>query len=476
MKKILVILDGIVAKKLLDRMVNSNTNDNQYDIVYLDDSILPTNKPLNFTFYNFDPTSYSKLFPLISNNFYSEVLLVLNAKDEVLNVIENIRIIKSKLDITIYDKWDLDLEDNHIQYYKALDVLSNGLLEKLPNIPVFAQNIGLREGEIMELKIPFGSSYAYRYVGSIKQKDWKIFGLYRNGKLLNVKPSLVLKPNDIIVIIGKPEILENIYSLVSKSEGQFPLPFGRNVYVHVNPLRQEDEDILALVQKAIFLHRKLHDTKLIIKMINPSTMQLNNDIKELITENDDVIFDIDYNNKRFEDTVKQDRKIYEIGLIVMCPKLLEYQNIVDSLFEVKIPVFKSGIESLESTRETLCILNDANSYEQIGSMIFDISKQMKTNVKVFNMDPIGDSKDTSLIEHFENLATIFAQEIKVISDEKNPIKELQKEENILHILPLKKDLFKTRYFKFATLDTDLLSYDNYKHNQILIPVIENNQD
>ncbi|GAB1465182.1 hypothetical protein MASR2M54_06820 [Aliarcobacter cryaerophilus] len=41
MKKILIILDGIVAKKLLQRIVESNTGDNNYDVVYMNDVILP---------------------------------------------------------------------------------------------------------------------------------------------------------------------------------------------------------------------------------------------------------------------------------------------------------------------------------------------------------------------------------------------------------------------------------------------------
>ena len=45
MKKILIILDGIVAKKLLQRIVESNTGDNNYDVVYMNDVILPIQKP-----------------------------------------------------------------------------------------------------------------------------------------------------------------------------------------------------------------------------------------------------------------------------------------------------------------------------------------------------------------------------------------------------------------------------------------------
>ncbi|MFX4253416.1 potassium transporter TrkA, partial [Aliarcobacter butzleri] len=71
-----------------------------------------------------------------------------------------------------------------------------GMVERLPNIPVLAQKIGLKQGEIMEIRVPFGSSYAYRSIGTIEQKQWRIFGLYRNQKMIEINPTLVLKPND----------------------------------------------------------------------------------------------------------------------------------------------------------------------------------------------------------------------------------------------------------------------------------------
>ncbi|MFW2443594.1 potassium transporter TrkA, partial [Aliarcobacter butzleri] len=107
MKKILVILDGIVAKKLLQRIVEANTSDNSYDVIYINDVILPVQKPSNFTFYKFDPTSKSKLSMVLDKNIHTEVLMALNSKDEILNVIKNIREYKKNLQITILDYWGM---------------------------------------------------------------------------------------------------------------------------------------------------------------------------------------------------------------------------------------------------------------------------------------------------------------------------------------------------------------------------------
>ena len=61
MKNILIILDGMIAKTLLQKVIDYNTKENKYDVIYMNDIIIPNKKPSNFTFYKFDPTSLSKL-------------------------------------------------------------------------------------------------------------------------------------------------------------------------------------------------------------------------------------------------------------------------------------------------------------------------------------------------------------------------------------------------------------------------------
>lgn len=227
MKNVLVILDGKIAKYLVKRMIALNNNSNQYDIVYNDDSIFSDQLPSNFTLYKFDPTSHSKLKFVLDKALYQDALVALDTKEDTIAVIANIRMKYRDLNFAVFDQWDLDLNDKNIKYYRSNDILSNGLVEQLPNIPVFAQNIGLRQGEIMEIKIPFGSTYAYRYIGSIGQKNWKIVALYRNEKLINIKPSLIIKPSDIIIVIGKPDVLIQVYNAISKSSTQFPMPLEK---------------------------------------------------------------------------------------------------------------------------------------------------------------------------------------------------------------------------------------------------------
>ena len=473
MKNVLVILDGKIAKHLIKRMVALNNNLNKYDIIYYnDDLILSDNIPSNFTFYKFDPTSYSKLSFVLKKVLYQDALIVLNTKEDTIAVVKNIRINYKTLNFTIFDMWDLKLEDDNIKYYRGNDILSNGLVEQLPNIPVFAQNIGLRKGEIMEIKIPFGSNYAYRYVGSIGQKDWKISALYRNDKLINLKPSLVLKPNDVIIIIGKPDVLTQVYSAISKSKNQFPMPFGNNIYIYIDLFIQDEDEVLEAIKDAKILHKRMKNNKLIIKITRPTTVEILNKIDLLVNDYENVIIDMDYHNLGIKNILKTDKVKFDIGLIVLTLSLLKYKEAIINVVSLKLPIFKVGRENISSLKSALVLLNENKVYEQISPILFDISSQLKIKPKVFDIDPIGDKNTDELISHLNNLSKIFNQNITIVTEKLNPIKRFYKEQNVLQILPLKEEMFKKRRFKFFNTDSDLLSFDIDKFNQILIPVID----
>jgi hypothetical protein len=474
MKKILIILDGIVAKKLMQRIIEANTGDNSYDVIYMSDLILPVQKPSNFTFYKFDPTSKSKLAMVLDKNIHTEVLIAQNSKDEMLNVIKNIREHTKNLQMTILDYWGMKINDPLVNIYRGIEVLANGMVEKLPNVPVLAQNIGLKQGEIMEIRIPFGSSYAYRYIGSIEQKEWKIFGLYRNQKMITIKPSLVLKPNDLILVIGKPDVLMQVYNAIGKTQGQFPMPFGANIYLYLDLYLQNVESVKKAIDEAKYLNQKLKNNLLIVRITRPTTVSIMQYIKDELKYFPTIILVIDYGNRGFNKIIKEDFRKNNIGMIMLTTEMFKYEKDIKSVLELKIPIFKFGRENLKAVKRTVIILNDTNSYEQISPIVFDISSQLKIKTKIFDLDPIGEKDGkTNLLDHFENLAKIFNEKVEVVSSAQNPIRELKKQKEMLQLLPLKENMFKKRFFfKFFYTNSDFIAFDLNKFNQLLIPIVE----
>ena len=474
MKKILIILDGIVAKKLMQRIIEANTGDNSYDVIYISDAILPVQKPSNFTFYKFDPTSKSKLSMVLDKKIHTEVLIALNSKDEMLNVIKNIREHTKNLQMTVLDYWGMKINDPMVNIYRGIEVLANGMVEKLPNVPVLAQNIGLKQGEIMEIRIPFGSSYAYRYIGSIEQKQWRIFGLYRNQKMIDIKPSLVLKPNDVILVIGKPDVLMQVYNVIGKTQGQFPMPFGSNIYLYLDLYLENEESVRKTIEEAKYLNQKLKNSLLVVRVTRPTTVQIMDIIKGELKYFPTVILQIDYANKGFSKIIKDDYRKYNIGMIMLTQEIFKNKEEAKVVLELKIPILKLGKENLKSVKRTAIILNDIHSYEQISPIVFDISSQLKVKTKIFDLDPIGEKDGKSpLLDHFENLAKIFNQKLEIVTSSENPIRELKKQKNMLQILPLKEEMFKKRLsFKFFYTNSDFIAFDMNRFNQLLIPISE----
>ncbi len=474
MKKILIILDGIVAKKLLQRIVESNTGDNNYDVVYLNDVILPVQKPSNFTFYKFDPTSNSKLSMVLDKNIHSEVLMALNSKDEMLSVIKNIREYKKNLQITILDYWGIKITDPFINIHRGIEILANGMVERLPNVPVLAQNIGLKQGEIMEIRVPFGSSYAYRSIASIEQKQWRIFGIYRNQKMLDLRPTLVLKPNDIILVIGKPTVLMNIYNVIGKTQGQFPMPFGSKIYLYLDLYLENEKSVKKAIDEAKFLNNKLKNSLLIIKITRPTTVKIMDMIKDEVRHFPTIILQMDYANKGFKEIIKEDSRKYNIGLLMLTLAMFEDKMALKHILELKIPIFKFGKESLRAVKNVGVVLNESGSYEQISPIVFDVASQLKIKTKIFDYDPIGEKDNqVRLLDHFESLAKIFNEKLEIVQGHENPIREFRKQKDILQILPLKEKMFRKRFFiKFFYTNSDLISFDMNRYNQILIPVSE----
>jgi hypothetical protein len=458
----------------MQRIVEANTVDNNYDVIYMNDLILPVQKPSNFTFYKFDPTSKSKLSMVLDKNIHTEVLIALNSKDEMLSVIKNIKEHTKNLQMTILDYWGIKINDPLVRIYRGIEVLANGMVEKLPNIPVLAQNIGLRQGEIMEIRIPFGSSYAFRYIGSIEQKEWKIFGLYRNQKMITIKPSLVLKPNDVILVIGKPDVLMQVYNVIGKTQGQFPMPFGKNIYLYLDLYLQDDESVKKAIDEAKYLNQKLKNNLLIVRVTRPTNVQIMEYIKDELKHFPSIIPLIDYSNKGFNKIIKEDFRKNNIGMIMLTSEMFRKKDDIRIILDLKIPILKFGKENLKAVKRTVIVLNDTNSYEQISPIVFDISSQLKIKTKIFDLDPVGDKDGKStLIDHFENLAKIFNEKIEVVTSAQNPIRELKKEKDMLQLLPLKEKMFNKKYlFRFLYTNSDFIAFNSNKYNQLLIPIVE----
>lgn len=214
------------------------------------------------------------------------------------------------------DLWGFDEEfksDHRLKLIDARKILSSRFMDFLPDVPVIADNIGLGIGEIMEVKVPIGSSYVYRHVGNIRKKKWKIAMIYRHQNYIIAAPDTIILPNDVLLIVGEPRVLQSVFRAVKKEPGQFPNPFGNNIYLILDMKNMSDDEMDSLIKDSLLIHSKLNSKKLFIKVINPTLSNMFNKIKNLATNSVYVI--IDYFSFGINIT-KSNMGEFDIGLII----------------------------------------------------------------------------------------------------------------------------------------------------------------
>ncbi|MDD5052937.1 MAG: TrkA C-terminal domain-containing protein [Sulfuricurvum sp.] len=465
MKKILIVSDGAIGSHYIERVIGTYTSENIYYIVQTENKIFEGYNPAKFKFFQFDPTSFYKISNLLKMDFWQVVLVMENVTD-LENTIKNIRMYKPSIRIIAMDLWNASSPEDDIEWVNMQELIAANLIDYLPNIPVLAKNIGLGSGEIMEVLVPFGSSFVYRHIGSIEQKNWKIAAIYRNRSLIIPSDNKMIQPNDTLVLVGDPGVLRSIYRAIKRELGQFPAPFGSKLYLYIDMSIEDKSTIMALVRRSIYIRKKLQKT-LIIKVLNPGDIDVLRMVKASAQVN--VLIEICYDVKPDEKMILMDIKKHHIGLFLVSHSAFAIKNVRKKLYEGNVPVLKLADCSFSSLKESVVILSNEGYIENISTTIFDVSSQFGFNLELIDYVNEEGSGNGKVIEHFNNLAAIFSKSIHVSEQENNPIRELRAKGNFLHLLPFTSKMFINPVSAFFSTDPEVLYRKLDHHHQLFIP-------
>lgn len=466
MKKILIIGSGDVLRRFIDKISQSYTSDNIYYIVESSASNYEHINQSRFKFFEFDPTSHYKLANILKMDFF-QVMIMLDRPDDIEHTIKNIRLEKKHLRIVVLSEFELHQDDPNIIAVNSNDLLSYRMLDFLPNIPVVAQNVGLGEGEIMEVMVPFGSSFIYRHISAIEQREWRIAAIYRNQELVLPYQTRMIHPNDVLLLIGDPKILKSVYMGIKKELGQFPEPYGTNLYLFIDMLADNLLLLDELIDKAKYLRGKFKK-KLYVRVVNPTDLAVIQEIKKHASL--DVQVEICYDDVAFNELIRSDIKSFFIGLIVVSKEIFCHKGCRELFYEFKIPLLKLSNKDVEGLKDGVIVLSDSRDIEKISSSIFDISQQLEYNLELYNYLNEHQEVKEQMIEHFTNLATNFTKKIHVENSEKNPIKELSKRDNFMQILPFTKHITRKRSLSMLSTNSDKLFFKLDDFHQLFIPI------
>ena len=431
---------------------------------------LPLNIAKNITLIEADPTSFSKLSRIMNETIFSNVFIVMEDIEDARYTLKNIELIDIKMRVMLVNQWDdksLGKEHENITIVHVDELIAAHLYDNLPNVPLVAQNVGLGRGEIMEIHVPFGSSFAYRHVGSILQRKWKIATIYRDEKQILPTTATMIRPNDTILVVGKPLVLDGVYKTINKRIGLFPEPFGKNIYLILD-FRFDKENALIYLNEAMYLLEKLENKLLYIRIIYPNDFTLLDQLKAY--EKEDIIISISYDNEEINNLIEFDINEYDVGVIMSSIKSFESDNLNATLYELRKLVYLFGDKLLYNIKTCVVLMSENEKMESISATAFDISESLGLSLMLADFDPEGDFESKKMIiEHYETLTHIFNIKIEIQQKVSNPIRELSNMNEILQIAPFEPHLNTDNFLKFISTKVQDFILTTTRHPKLLVP-------
>jgi hypothetical protein len=470
MKNILILADGNIAKHFIEWVGRKRVAENKYYVASYKEGVIPKNIGKNISLINADPSSFSKMKNIMNDVKYSNVFIIMKEREDAEYALKNIRLIDNKIRIVLVNQWDdneIGREKENVTILHSNDLIAAHLYGHLPNVPVVAQNVGLGKGEIMEIHIPFGSTYAFRHVGSILQRKWKIVALYRDEKQIIPTNATMIRPNDTLLVLGKPIVLDGVHKTINKRIGLFPEPFGKDLYLLLD-FRHDQENAILYLKESIYLLEKLEEKSLFVRIIYPNNFALIDEIKQYESEKLNIF--IYYDEENIKTLIEYDIQEHDIGLVLNSIKTFEAEDLKETLYNLRKLLYLFGDKLLYNIKSAVVVMDENEKMESISSTAFDISESLGLSLMLGDFDPEGEFTSRKItIEHYETLSHIFNMDIIIEQKVSNPIRELSAMEDILQIAPFEKELNTDNIIKFFSTKVKDFLLTTQKHPKLLVP-------
>jgi len=468
LNRVLILAQGQEASKFISSIIQDYLNVAEFDVIYQNQSdILDEFKVDGISFYKIPFSNFMNL-NLFQKQDYSKIIIIIKNKFFALSALKSLEYFISKnILIEFVDFWGVNIEYKNVNIIKLPNIINATLIDLLPNVPVFARNIGLGKEEIMQVEVPASSVFIYRNVFLLNNENktkWRIVAIYRKDNLVLPNQMTTIHPYDKLIIVGNSNVLKDVFKNVKKDAGMFPAPYGNNIYLLIDRKIMTQAQSSRLLKTALFLQRKLKSKKLIIKIINPNLHRF-----EKLSKFDNIEIYVEYRRNDTQRIMIEDFLKYSIGFFIIDNKFY-YKNI-DFLLKLKKPFLKIGEESIKKCEETALILKEEESVTEISPVVFDISSQLKRKIKFLDCDPDNvQLTKKEVVKYYENLAKMyFYKNVEFIINDKNPYFEIKKLSNICFFIPFNSKIPKNKLLSLLSPDSNKVQILLNKYNQFMIP-------
>lgn len=107
--------------------------------------------------------------------------------------------------------------------------MAGALLARLPGVVATTSEVGLGQGEILQVRVMPGSLVIGRTIAEVATREYLVAAIYRAGELIVPHGDTRVDAGDQVLLVGEPETLRAIADYFRLGGAQFPLQFGRSV-------------------------------------------------------------------------------------------------------------------------------------------------------------------------------------------------------------------------------------------------------
>ncbi|MEO1941870.1 MAG: TrkA C-terminal domain-containing protein [Campylobacterales bacterium] len=466
--QILIFSGSLEGKRLIEEIASHYKSLGQYDVIFEEEKFIPewVRGERRFKFYKFEffNTQYRQLL----DREYNKIIIAVKHKMKAFHILEQLQKDPFAI-ITFVNYWGEELElPPNVELIDVSELIVHKLVDAIPGVPAVARDIGLGIGEIMEVEVPPGSQFVYKQAAGIyNPKRARVALIYRRNRPLLPNSRMVILPHDRLLLVGHPNHLEILFRQIKEQIGTFPVPFGNNLLLILDMVNMERREILGLLNSAFYLHKKLNNRKLLIRIINPT---FSYSLTRIYNYYRDPLIDIYtfYDSSTTYEKLLKRAKQEDVGLILTTSKF--FYRCSREFFNLKIPVFKEGEQSMKNCSELIALLQPGRYFRETIPVIFDISFQLEKPLTFVNGDPENDYRNLkSYINHFIKMYGM--KNVKFLDLKVNGVLELRKTREACLINPLHKPKW-SKWLQILNprIENSFILLDHL--NQFLIPVEE----
>ena len=211
-----------------------------------------------------------------------------------------------------------------------------------------------------------------------------------------------------------------------------------------------------------------------MRILNHGDFELLDHIREYESENVTIL--VCYDGTQYQHTIEYDIHKYDIGLVLNSIDRFENDKLKRLLYDLRKIVYLFGDEPLYNVKESVVLMGDQEQMESISSSAFEISELLKLKLCLCDFDPEGDfASKKMIIEHYENLTQILNTEINIVQTIANPVRELEKRQDLLQIAPFEENLNASSFVKYISTKVQDFLLITQTHPKLLVPYAINDQ-